>query len=660
MSDPLLDSLGVQQQSTQVAAPPPTPQATTAPSPQNPGQDPLLSSLGVPAQSQQGGDQQPPMTWSIEKGFHRDFTPEQQAANQAALQNRIHAESEQKDGLLGIPNATYGSAKGLADLVQAPLQIAGHVYNGFMQNYPNPQWNPMHNQLEAAKGTVNQMVGDFDNHLKNQEENYQEDTQGKWAGAAGIGRYGASAIPFLETGGAAAAPQAASKLGAISNFAKSAAATSAKGAVYGVLTQPVTDTQQSPNGPDNFFDQKARQAGYGAIGGLAGATAGKIAGAFVKPNLSPEVQKLVDEGITLTPGQIMGGAYASTESKLTSVLILGDMIHGAQQRALQDFNRAAVNRSLAPIGESLPVNMEMGHDAIDYASQRLGNAYDTVLDRIKTIMPDTQFHQDISNLGQMVQNLPAAQSDQFNRIVANEITNRIKGGYLTTDAMKAAESNLGAVAKNLMNDKGPTAYDSNILGTAVQEVQASLRGMVARQNPDEAAALQKINQGWANYLRVQRAASSVGSDSGVFTPAQLQNSVKALDPSKNKGDFAKGKALMQDLSDAGKVAMPAYKDSGTAGRMGVMGPLIGGGSALAGAAIHDPGMVAPMATGIAGTAAVGGLASLPYTEPGQQIVNSILTKRPQFAGIIRNAIQANAPVAGAATTAGIINGARSN
>ena len=64
------------------------------------------------------------------------------------------------------------------------------------------------------------------------------------------------------------------------------------------------------------------------------------------------------------------------------------------------------------------------------------------------------------------------------------------------------------------------------------------------------------------------AASSVAAKDGVFTPAQLHAAVKAKDKSMDKGAFARGNALMQDLSSAGKNVLPSnIPDSGTAGRL---------------------------------------------------------------------------------------------
>ena len=82
----------------------------------------------------------------------------------------------------------------------------------------------------------------------------------------------------------------------------------------------------------------------------------------------------------------------------------------------------------------------------------------------------------------------------------------------------------------------------------------------------------KIDKAYANFKRIQRAAAGVGTEDGVFTPAQLLSAAKAMDRTKDKRAFSEGTALLQDLAAAGKEVMPSkIPDSGTAGRMRTSG-----------------------------------------------------------------------------------------
>jgi hypothetical protein len=157
----------------------------------------------------------------------------------------------------------------------------------------------------------------------------------------------------------------------------------------------------------------------------------------------------------------------------------------------------------------------------------------------------------------------------------------------------------------------------------LDDLNQSVQDLVQRSNPKFATRLKAINTGYANYVRVRRAASSAGAVDGVFTPAQLSAGVRGSDTSVGKGAYARGDALMQDLSDAGKSVLPSkIPDSGTPERLlWALGSL--------GAGFHfNPAIPAAQL----------GAASL-YTRPGTAIVRHALTSRPVWAPAARNAIE---------------------
>jgi hypothetical protein len=170
------------------------------------------------------------------------------------------------------------------------------------------------------------------------------------------------------------------------------------------------------------------------------------------------------------------------------------------------------------------------------------------------------------------------------------------------------------------------------LGEAIGEAQDALRSMVERQAPKGGAdALRAANAGWANFKRVQRAAAAVGAEDGVFNPSQLHNAVKAFDPSKDKVRFAEGKALMQDLSAAGKKVLTSkIPNSGTPERVAALAAL-------------NPGTWPYIAAGIP--------ASLMYTRPGQTAMAGLLAGRQgPAAGLLSEGVQSLALPASMALT----------
>ncbi len=384
-----------------------------------------------------------------------------------------------------------------------------------------------------------------------------------------------------------------------------------QGAIYGAAT-PVDDK-------NNFWGNKAEQLFGGAISGGVGGAAGAGIEKILSPKTLQSVKDLANEGVGLTIGQTLGGGFKRAEDALSSVPIVGDIIKSAQNRSIKDLNKAAYNRALKPIGESIPDNI-MGHDAIEYIGNKLSDKYETLLPKM-TGKLDDELQSKLSNVYDMVQSgLPEQEQKVFQSTMDRVLGSRVSpNGSITGQSLKEIESELGGAAKDFLNSSD--AYQSQ-LGRAFKEVQSSLRDMLSRQNPDYAKELASINKGYANFKRVQKAASSVATNEGVFSPAQLQNAVKVLDKSKDKGSFAKGAALMQDLSSAAKEVLPQkLNDSGTASRL-LMGAGLLGGAGIADQ--YNGGQLTPYLLG-AGLL-TGGL----YSKKGSEIVNKILTERPDI------------------------------
>lgn len=393
----------------------------------------------------------------------------------------------------------------------------------------------------------------------------------------------------------------------------------ATGAGFGAL-QPVNN----PGG--DFWSQKGEQAKTGAI---AGALAAPITGALARiihPRTSPDVKTLMREGVTPTPGQVLGGQYRAMEEKAKSIPFLGGMVRNAEGRANDQFSRAAVQRALKPIDVKLPEGLT-GGAAGQFARRELSKTYDDVINQIGSIAPDDRLAQEITSLGKLVNTLPKDKGEQFVRIIKQEITDRVdKYGRITGEGFKTAQSNLGKQAAAYMR---ATDGDQQKLGEALDEAGDALKRWLTRVAPPEhSARLAAANEGWANLKRVQRAGSSTAAADGIFSPTQLHQAVKALDRSKDKSAFYEQRALMQDLSSAGKkVLTDKLPNSGTADRL----MPVGLGYGLATNPIAVTGAMLP--------------AMAAYTRPGQRAMAGLLASRPELAEPVSNAVrQAGVPI----------------
>jgi hypothetical protein len=348
------------------------------------------------------------------------------------------------------------------------------------------------------------------------------------------------------------------------------------------------------------------------------------AAAMISPTVDPGVRALMAEGVTPTTGQILGGGYKRFEEGLTSIPVIGDYIKSAQGRAVEQLSTAAFNRALKPIGSSLPSGTT-GREAVQFVSDKLDDAYGKLLPKMK-VMQDTPFQTEIANLRNMVDGgaINQASKDFFNKWIDGNVLNKFQGqGVITGQTLKQVQSDL----RETINRLGvSTDADQRLIGDALKEAQDQVRQLVIRNNPQFSKELKAIDTGYANFKRVEKAAALTGAEEGVFSPAQLQSAVRAMDKSKDKSRFATGQALMQDLSETGKTVLGnKLPDSGTPYRS-LAALIASGGAAGAGYPVIAGGLLAGPAL---------------YSAPGQRLAAAALTARPAGAAAVANQLRAN-------------------
>lgn len=469
----------------------------------------------------------------------------------------------------------------------------------------------------------------FQNFMHGERERV-EDINKKAEGEYQAGRTNPELPDYMRGVGeiAATAPVAAAIPGAAAGglLARTAAGV-AGGAATGAL-HPVYEPG------DSFAAQKAKQVGVGAA---AGAVIPAVVGGTAKviapdtSQASSQVRQLMDAGVTPTPGQILGGTANRLEEAGQSIPLVGDAIKAARGRAVQDFNRAEIDQALSPIGQKLNSDTPLGRDAIAEMKEKIGTAYDSLLPKLK-VQADPQFITNMRSLVQGAQGLTPGMADKFDSTIRNVILRKFSpGGGMTGESFKEVESELGTLANSYSTSALASERE---LGGALKQTQAELRDLLTRSNPNHADELGRINQAFSSALRVEGAAGRIGSDQGVFTPAQMLSSVRQLDPSMRKGAFARGEAPMQDLAEAGKSVLGnKVPDSGTPFRsLAVAAP------ALAGMYMASP--AAAIGTTAAGLGTIGA-----YSRPGVSLLASLLSRRPSGAGNVADILRRATPVA---------------
>lgn len=502
-------------------------------------------------------------------------------------------------------SAVGGVIQGGRDLLDGASQLAYNVLPEGAQR----GLDTANNWLADKTGLVGQVPeGGLNAKITQDEQAYQ-------GARAAAGREGFDAARLAGNVAASAAIPGSTLARVPASMAARAGIGAVQGGALSAL-QPVTE--------GDFWSEKAGQVGTGAVtGGIMAPIAGSIA-RMVNPQTSPQVRTLLNEGVTPTPGQILGGRFQSVEDRLTSVPGIGDVINSARSRGLNEFNKAAYARAVRGVGD---VPQQVGREGVQAVKDTLSASYDDILSKT-TFQADDAFNASLQNLRGLAKDLPKQEARQFEKILDREVIGQMSpNGSMMGDVVKRVESQLGKEAKRFSG--AADAYQQK-LADALRETQSVLRDAVARQNPQVADDLAKTNAGYANFARIRDAASRAGTDSGTFTPAQLAAAVRSGDKSVGKGATATGTAFMQDLTDAGKSVLASkYPDSGTAGR-GFMGAgLLGAGA-----------MVEPA------TLTAAGLASLPYLPVLNRATAAALTQRPEQAAQLANLIRQSAPLIG--------------
>lgn len=496
-----------------------------------------------------------------------------------------------------------GFARGLRDPIDGGAQLLTNLLpSGVVQ-----AGNSLNNWLADKTGLVGRLPeGGVDQQVRQQEAAYQAqrgpDAGIDWA------RIGGNVLNPANLALASKLPAAASTMGRIG--------VGALGGATSAALNPVTQE-------GDFAGNKAMQMGVGAAGGaiVPAITAGL--GRIVSPAASrnPELQMLRSEGVRPTIGQALGGKWNAAEEKLTSVPLMGDSIALARGRAREDFNRAALNRVTAPIGQKTTLT---GADGVKQAGDLVSEAYTAAKAQMGNFRLDRQGVGELQKIRQMADMLPDETArGQFQKLwgtMANDIT---PNGTIKADAFKRIDSKLAKEAARFAG--APDAYQQQ-LGDALGEVRTTLTQNALRANTQAATMMKAADTAYANLVRVEGASKAAQQTGGLFTPGQLGSAVRGADQSVRDRATARGTALMQDLSGAGQnVLGNKVPNSGTTDRL-----WLGAGGLLAGA--YNPAIPVGLLAGA-------GL----YTAPLQKLLGGAVAARPQAAQAIRQSLLKASP-----------------
>lgn len=375
----------------------------------------------------------------------------------------------------------------------------------------------------------------------------------------------------------------------------------------------------------------AREAAIGGALGKAGEIGGNALGALVGgKNISPAARALVNEGITLTPGQLAGKRSLSqfVEDKILGTVPALDAIPAAAaSRAENGLRVATANRVLAPIGESVPRNMPINSDTIGALQNKV---YDNLSDAAGnlSLQLDPQLAMDLHGI---VQASP--------RLIGADGAKQVASNVAHIGQMTAGQPVTGQTLRDMLNEiRGTASSADGQLRNQLWGVHDAVVDALGRQNSGEALdAFNNARESAALMKRMESAASK--SVNGEFGPTQLLQAARQRGYGTTTGNVASGGARLLDLANnAAEVMRNKTANSGTAGRTIAGSLLLGGPTAFL--AHANPLM-----------GAVVGAKLLGYVPGVAEILQNMAVNRPEVLQQVGRGIEAASPTIGRLTAA---------
>lgn len=356
--------------------------------------------------------------------------------------------------------------------------------------------------------------------------------------------------------------------------------------------------------------EKLRDITMGAAGGkLADVGLGAVSKALA-PTARSAAQWAIDNGIRLTPGAIAGGVPQGLEGALSKGTIAGPMIGSAQRAGIDDFNIRTAQNAAKEAGLQLPDGLAPGHEVVNALHGALSGSYDALSPNL-VLAPSEDLTAAATAAREAAKGLPAAFKTRLNAL-ADQIV-PADGAVLSGDRIQELAAHIRQEAQDA---KQSGDFFAKGYGRALDNLQAAFDDGLEASNPQHAAQLRGLNRGFAQSVRIERAARDAVQDGGVYTPKGLLTAIRATDQSVRDNATARGEALLQDWAQNGKQVLPD-KLPAAGGFLAHLPELM----VTAGVG-HEAGLpgIGYMLAG------EGGLGAL-YSKPVQKIVTDAMTKR---------------------------------
>lgn len=420
-----------------------------------------------------------------------------------------------------------------------------------------------------------------------------------------------------------------------------AVALAARNPWAGAALQGIVSGGADPNvREDHYWGDKAKNAAVDGILSVGLNALGLGTAKVLAPQISEAARRLMNAGVELMPGQLLGGALRRIESTVGKYSPAGSMFDAAERRSLDSYGRAALNRALRDIGEEVPKDLPPDQ-AVAYAQAAASKRYDDLLKAPGVRMHATpDFMKNMIDLGTLAEEMKPEDARRFSAIVRNQVGHYLQEPARSIDGQtfKVVESNLTRRINQLRANK---EYD---LSDALATVREHMREALEESNPGLRDQLQAANRTYAKLSRIEEAVNRRPTGAGRFTPTDLWHALRndARRTGRLKA-FARGDGEMTELANDGISVLPEDLPGHHSWESKIGRALSGGGILAGGMGLNALAHELPAVLGMAGLA---GATALPYLRSASnKIVNTLASQAP-WKQMASTALRAVAPALG--------------
>jgi hypothetical protein len=385
---------------------------------------------------------------------------------------------------------------------------------------------------------------------------YQKYHPGGWATTGEVlADVGLSALPVSK---AAMLPRALGMTGRVAP----AIADIGANAAYAAATSP---------------ENRGQAALYGGAGAAGGRVLNRALSGLVKP--TPAAQELLEQGVRLTPGQAGGGkgigALARVyEQGLEAVPGAGNLVSGARQRGLEDWNRY-LTRQLDPT--TLPLGIDtaapVGAKGLERAAEDISTLYQRAFPQGQVFqMPPAHLLQYDSAVSELANKVAPSVRPKF-REVADWLKQNLEAGIPAEQWKEVVQGEINGAIKAAQRE------GSHSLVKSLSALDTQLKHSLERIGGPSVETVKALDKRYASLKSIQAAGAKAGpiQRGGVLYPSEVATTA-------SKGGRApillKQALEAQELYGRAPNAMDKLGNMVKAGAVGVAGHTVVGGMSI--------------------------------------------------------------------------------